>query len=163
MDYGIALVLCVVMATVEGLCAGPDPMGRLKTLKQPSWSPPTWGWILIGIAWYGICFTGLARLLTFWPEEKLPVILLTALMLANAAANIPAFRMRRLDLAFYFFFPYWLLLGAFLGSSCSADRLTCWLFGVYAVYQLYAAAWGYQLWRMNRRGSFEASIPRKLL
>ena len=32
---------------------------------------------------------------------------------------------------------------------CPLDRLVCALFGGYAVYQLYAAVWGWRLWRMN--------------
>jgi tryptophan-rich sensory protein len=31
------------------------------------------------------------------------------------------------------------------------DGLTGMLFAAYALYQIYAALWGYQLWRMNRR------------
>ena len=150
MNYAIALALCVAAAAVEGLCAGRDPMGQLKQIKQPAWSPPNWVWICIGIAWYGICFIALVRLLPDWPRHQAPVIALTALMLANAAANILAFRMRRLDLAFFFLAPYWALLAVFLWAACPLDHLVCILFGIYAVYQLYAAAWGYQLWRMNR-------------
>ena len=149
MNYFIALLICVVAAAFEGLCAGRDPMGQLKATKQPSWSPPNWVWVLIGIAWYGICFVGLARLLAFWANHPLPPILLTALMLANASANILGFRMKRLDLAFYFLFPYWLLLAAFFFVACPLDRLICGLFAIYAVYQVYAAIWGYRLWRMN--------------
>ena len=150
MRYAIALLICVVAAAAEGLCAGRDPMGQLKATRQPSWSPPNWAWVLVGLAWYGICYAALARLLAHWPDHRLPVILLAALMLANAGANLLQFRMRRLDLAFFFLFPYWLLLGAFLWSACPLDRLTCLMFAVYAVYQIYAAAWGYLLWRMNR-------------
>lgn len=126
-------------------------MGQLKGLRQPKWSPPIWAWVLIGIAWYGICLVGLARLLTYWPEQKLPLILLVSLLLANGAANIPLFRWRRLDLALLFFVPYWALLAAFMLSAFPLDRLTCGLFAAYAVYQLYAALWGYQLLRMNPR------------
>jgi len=150
MDYLIALGLCIAAAGIEGLCAGRDPMWQLKALKQPWWSPPTWVWVLIGLAWYGICFTGLLRLLPFWPEHKLPMILLVALMLLNAANNVPLFRMKRLDLALAFFIPYWPVLAAFLWAICPLDSLTFRLFAVYSVYQIYAAAWGYQLWRMNR-------------
>lgn len=146
----ITIGICIVAAGLEGLCAGRDPMGQLKVLNQPSWSPPTWAWVLIGLGWYCICFTGLVRLLPYWPEHRSPIILLVALMLANAVVNIPTFRMRRLDLAFYFFAPYWLLLATFLWAIWPLDRLTCMLFAVYAVYQVYAAAWGYKLWRMNR-------------
>jgi tryptophan-rich sensory protein len=146
----IALAICIAVAALEGLCAGRDPMGQLKALKQPWWSPPTWVWVLIGLVWYGICFAGLVRLLPFWPTAKLPLILLVVLMIANAAGNIPTFRMRRLDLAFYFFGPYWLLLALFLWAVYGVDSLTFRLFASYGVYQIYAAAWGYRLWRMNR-------------
>lgn len=150
MNFLGAFLICAAAAAFEGLCAGSDPMGKLRAHKQPGWSPPVWVWVLIGIAWYGICFIGLARLLSVWPETKLPVVLLIALMLVNAGANIPTFRMQRLDLALAFFIPYWPLLAAFLWAVCPLDRLTCTLFALYAVYQVYAAAWGYQLWRMNR-------------
>jgi len=150
MTYLIAFLICALAAGFEALCAGRDPMGRLRALRQPAWSPPNWLWVLIGIAWYGICFAALVRLLPFWPAGKAPVVLLVLLMLANAAANFPAFRMGRLDLALAFFAPYWLLLAAFLWAACPLDRLTCVLFGVYAAYQPYAAAWGWALWRMNR-------------
>jgi tryptophan-rich sensory protein len=139
MTYLIALLIIIAAAGLEGLCAGRDPIGRLRVLKQPGWSPPTWAWVLIGIAWYGICFVALVRLLPLWPAYRLPVILLVALLLANGAANIPLFRLRRLDLALAFFVPYWMLLGAFFWFACPLDRLTCALFAIYAVYQVYAA------------------------
>jgi tryptophan-rich sensory protein len=148
--YVAALLIIVAAAGFEGLCAGRDPMGQLKALNQPRWSPPTWVWVLIGIAWYGICLTGLVRLLPFWPEHKVPIILLVAMLLANGAANIPLFRLRRLDLALAFFLPYWVLLAAFMWTVCPLDRLTVALFAIYAAYQVYAALWGYQLLRMNR-------------
>jgi benzodiazapine receptor len=145
-----ALLIVIASAGFEGACAGRDPMGQLRSLNQPSWSPPTWAWVLIGIAWYGICFFGLVRLLPFWPGRKLPVILLGALLLANGAANVPLFRLRRLDLALAFFVPYWALLAAFMWSAWPLDRPTWALFAAYSLYQFYAAAWGYRLLRMNR-------------
>lgn len=142
--------ICVAAAALEGLCAGRDPMGQLKALKQPSWSPPNWLWVLIGIYWYAACLVGLARLLPGWPATRLPVVLLVALMVLNAAANIPLFRLRRLDLALAFFALYWPVLAAFVCLVCPLDTVTFRLFAIYAVYQLYAAAWGWGLWRMNR-------------
>jgi tryptophan-rich sensory protein len=146
----LAGLIVIAAAGFEGLCAGRDPMGQLRAIKQPSWSPPTWVWVLIGIAWYGICLVGLARLLPLWPDQRLPVILLVALMFVNAANNVPLFRMKRLDLALAFFIPYWPLLAAFLWTVWPLDGLTFTLFKIYSVYQIYAAAWAYQLWRMNR-------------
>lgn len=148
-NYFVALAICVVAAAVEGVCAGRDPMAQLRATRQPGWSPPNWAWVLIGLFWYGVCFTALVRLLPAWPEHRAPVILLCAMMLANGAVNIIQFRMKRLDLAFFYLFPYWLLLGSFLWTACPVDRLTCILFGIYSVYQIYAAAWGYQLWQIN--------------
>jgi len=144
--------ICVAAAGLEGLCAGRGPMAALKTLRQPRWSPPGWLWALIGLYWYAACFAGLLRLLPGWPASRLPVLLLVALMVLNAAANIPLFRTRRLDIALAFFVPYWPALAAFLWSVCPIDPLICSLFSAYAVYQLYAAAWGYQLWKLNRPG-----------
>mgnify|MGYP003581183180 CR=1 FL=1 len=149
-DWLIALGICAATAGVEALCAGRDPMRRLRALKQPRWSPPNWAWVLIGLAWYGIAFTGLVRLLPFWPGSRAPVLLLVALLLGNAAVNIPLFRTRQLGLALACFIPYWLLLAAFLGAACPLDSLTCALFLGYALYQIYAAAWGHALWRLNR-------------
>lgn len=153
MTYLIALLICVTAAAFEGLCAGRDPMGALRATQQPSWSPPGWAWILIGIGWYAICYVGLVRLLPFWPDRPLAVLLLTALMLANGAANFFAFRLKRLDLAFAFFLPYWLLLASFFWAAYPMDRLTCALFAIYAVYQIYAALWAHALWKMNRPGA----------
>lgn len=149
MNHLIALGICVAAAALEGLCAGRNPMSQLKSLRQPSWSPPTSVWVLIGIAWYVICFIGLVRLLPQWPQEPFPLILLLKLMALNALANIPMFRMRRLDLALAFFLIYWPVLAAFLWFVSPVDFLTFILFMVYAAYQLYAAAWSYQLWKMN--------------
>ena len=138
MNYLIALAMCGGAAIVEGMCAGRDPMAQLKATRQPSWSAPNRLWVLIGIAWYCICFIALARLIPFWPAHKAPVLLLAALMLANAGANAIQFRMKRLDLAF-------------LWRACPLDGPTCALFALYAAYQIYAAAWGYRLWRKNPR------------
>jgi tryptophan-rich sensory protein len=152
--YLFALLACTAAAIFEGLCAGKEPLKKLAQLRQPLWSPPTWVWVLIGLYWYGICFTALARLLPHWPVSAAAVFLLCAMMLANGAVNIFQFRMRRLDLAFFSLFPYWLLLlGPFLWTACTFDGLVCALFAVYALYQIYAASWGYRVWRMNQFGN----------
>ena len=147
--YLLALVICIGMAAFEGVCAGRDPMKQLRGLRQPRWSPPPLVWILIGVFWYAICFTALVRLLRTYDQNASPVWLLIALMAANAGANVPQFRMRRLDLAFLYLFPYWALLSAFIWCVRSVDPLSLGLFAVYAGYQIYAAAWGWSLWQLN--------------
>ena len=66
--------------------------------------------------------------------------LLILLMLANAGANIPQLRLRRLDIAFFYLFPYWVLLAAFVWTIAiptSSNGLVHDFCGM----QLYAAAW----------------------
>jgi tryptophan-rich sensory protein len=94
--------------------------------------------------------TALARLLPHYQEHPSTVWLLILLMLANAGANIPQFRLRRLDIAFFYLFPYWVLLAAFVWRICSFDPVSTGLFTIYATYQLYAAAWAWTLWRLNQ-------------
>lgn len=150
MTWLVALALLVAAAGFEGLCAGSDPMGALKQLNQPRWSPPGWTWILIGIAWYGFCLIALLQFLPLWKQDHAPVLLLVLLMLANGAANLFQFRTRRLDLAFLFLFPYWALLAAFLWRAARHDMLIVWMFAPYCLYQLYAGLWAWRLWKMNK-------------
>lgn len=149
--YVAALLACAAVAAFEGICAGRDPLKKLVQLKQPSWSAPTRIWVLIGLFWYGICFVALVRLLPHYAAEPAPVRLLGLLMATNAFANVPLFRMGRLDLAWLILFPYWVVLAAFIAAAASVDRVTTVLFVIYAIYQIYAAAWGWQLWALNGR------------
>jgi tryptophan-rich sensory protein len=107
--------------------------------------------MLIGVSWYAICFLGLARLLVHYDIDQTPVRLLVVLMTANALANVPLFRFGRLDWAFFYLLPYWVVLATFVLVAVPIDRLTAVLFLAYAVYQPYAAAWGWQLWALNGR------------
>lgn len=146
----LAVTICAIIAFVEGLCAGRDPMKQLRALRQPWWAPPTVVWILIGVFWYAICLTALTRLLPHYQEHPRTIWLLILLMLANAGANIPQFRLQRLDIAFFYLFPYWVLLAAFVWRIRYFDPVSTVLFTIYAAYQLYAAAWAWTLWRLNR-------------
>src|SRR4030095_7780854 len=132
------LLACVAAAVFEGICAGKDSLRKLAQLKQPSWSPPSWLWVLIGLFWYGICFVAFVRLLPHYSTDPMAVRLLGLLIAANAFANVFQFRMGRLDLAWLILWPYWLVLAAFIVMATAVDRLTTVLFAIYAVYQLYA-------------------------
>lgn len=151
--WATAIGICVAAAVFEGLCAGTNPMGKLKALDQPNWSPPNWVCVIIGVAWYAICLTGLVRLLPYFDSLPLPVVLLVALMLVNGAVNLFQFRLERLDVALASFVPYWAILAVVLILTWPLDRLTFALFAVYSVYQVYAAFWGYALYRRNPRAA----------
>jgi hypothetical protein len=110
-------------------------MKQLQAMRQPWWAPPTVVWVFIGVFWYAICLTAAARLIPRFEEHSWTVWLLILLMLANAGANIPQFRLRRLDIAFFYLFPYWALLAAFVWSIRRVDRVSTVLFTVYATYQ----------------------------
>jgi tryptophan-rich sensory protein len=145
------VAILIAAAAFEGLCAGKNPMAQLKALKQPPWSPPTGLWVAIGLIWYGLCLVALLRLLPLWRQDSAPVLLLVLLMLANGAANLFQFRLRRLDLALLFQFPYAVLLAAFLWRSARLDPAIPWLFSPYCLYLPFAALWAWRLWRMNPR------------
>lgn len=144
-----ALLICVAAAVFEGICAGREPLKKLAQLRQPSWSPPVWLWVVIGLLWYGICFTALVRLLPHYSTDPTPVRLLAVLMAVNAFSNVFLFRIGRLDLACLIFGPYWLVLAAFIATALPVDGLSSGLFVIYAAYQSYAALWGWGLWTLN--------------
>ena len=145
-----ATLVTVVIVGVETACAGTAPMNKLRALRQPAWSPPTWAWVVLGLSWYSISFVALVRLYPR-PGTALAISLLVSLLMANALVNIPQFRWNRLDVAFFYLIPYWMLLALFLVTVRIQDAITFRLFAAYAVYQLYAGAWQWQLWRLNRR------------
>ena len=147
--YLLAIVITIGTVLVESVSAGAHPMQKLRALHQPRWSPPPSAWVLIGLLWYAICFIALVRLFRIEPPPLEVVGLLIALMLANAFANVPQFRLQRLDAAFFYLFPYWVLLGIFLGRVRKVDVTVAALFGLYAVYQVYAGFWAWRLWRLN--------------
>ena len=147
--YIIGAASIVASAFLEGVLAGASPLKRLGALQQPWWAPPMWVWVVIGIVWYAICFVAVSRLIG--SSSLLSLVLLGVLMLGNVVANVPLFRMGRLDLAFYYLVPYWIVLAAFIASIWKIDAVSAALFCAYAAYQLYAAAWSYRLWAMNGR------------
>jgi len=148
--WATAIALCVAAAVLEGIFAGKDPLSKLRSLRQPRWSPPIWLWIVIGLLWYAACLTGLVRLLPLYDAHQLPVILLIAMMLANAVGNLLLFRMRHFDWAFLFMLLYVVLAAGFIWSASDVDRVTTLVFVGYFAYLPYAAAWIFRLWRLNR-------------
>jgi hypothetical protein len=75
-----ALGLCIVSVALEGVFAGSGIKRRLAELRVPRFAPPLWGWIVIGLCYYVICFVVLFRLFSLHPasglQQRAPLALL---------------------------------------------------------------------------------------
>ena len=145
------ITLAVVTAAIgfEAICVGAGSEAKLARLRQPNWAPAFGVWAVIGVAWYGLCGFALFRLLARWPVSGTPLLLLILLMMMNGGLNILQFRLERFDLALGYLVAYWLVLAAFLVVAARTDRLVLAIFLVYALYQIYAGAWQFAIWRLN--------------
>lgn len=147
----LALAVCIAAAALEGVLAGRGVRQRFAELRMPRFSPPLAIWIVIGIAYYVVCFAVLYRLLLLPPSRTraacLALILLV--LLANAFWNYLFFRLRSLRLSFVAGIPYSLAALGLLALLFRLDRVAAWWFLPYAVYLAYANAWGVALLRAN--------------
>ena len=143
----LALVICIVAAALEGVFAGSDVRQRLAALRMPRYSPPFRLWLLIGLAYYTICFIVLRQVL---PQSfTVPLVLLILILLANALWSILFFRWRDLRASFIAFIPYAALVAALVVSLVRSYPFGAVLFSCYCAYLLYATWWGYRLWLLN--------------
>ena len=67
---------------MEGAAAGADVKTRLQSLQMPRWSPPFPLWIVIGIAYYVICFFTLRAILLLPPSQprSMAVLIMIAVL-----------------------------------------------------------------------------------
>jgi tryptophan-rich sensory protein len=146
-------VFCLVALGLEGFCAGGDIRQRLGELRTPPHVPPLWGWILIGIFYYVMCFAVLHRLFLIAsavPLRNDALVLMASLMLINANWNYFFFRNRNLFRAFLIGLPYsgiGVLL--FVVLVFRLDRIAGWFLFPYLIYLFYANLWGYRTWKLN--------------
>jgi benzodiazapine receptor len=143
----LALLICIAAATLEGVLAGSGVRQRLASLRTPPYSPPFPVWLLIGVAYYTICFIVLRQLLA--GRFTLPLALLVLVLLANALWSILFFRWRDLRASFIAFIPYTALVAALIVSVVRSHPFGAGLFICYFAYLLYATWWGYRLWLLN--------------
>ena len=150
----VAVTACLLAALFETLCAGKGVRQRMASLRSPSCSIPFRGWIAIGGMYYAICFIVLTRLLLLpSPRPILAIGLLTCVMILNALWNAFFFRRRNLRGAFLLSFGYSAIAAALLVVLLKRDVISALWFVPYVVYLLYANAWGYQIWQLNRRSN----------
>lgn len=149
-----SLLICAISAVLEGILAGGGVRERFAELRLPRFSPPLPVWFVIGGAFYLICFTVLYRLwnLPASGARNTALGMLMGMMGMNALWNYLFFRARNLFLSFLGFLPYGLVALALFVLTLELDRVAALWILSYVAYLVYATAWGYGLWRINRRG-----------
>ena len=147
----LTLTICAGAAALEGVLAGRGVKQRFLQLRMPRLSPPLKIWIIIGVAYYVICFVVLYRLLVLSPARlrSAALGLILIVLFANAFWNYLFFRLRSLRLSFIVGVLYSLIALRLLTLLHKLDRIAAWGFLLYTVYLLYANWWGYALWRTN--------------
>jgi tryptophan-rich sensory protein len=149
----LALIVCIAVAALEGALAGNGVRQRLAALRMPPYSPSFAVWILIGVAYYAICFIVLRHLLVANSRtltQFLTLAMLILVLLANAFWSVLFFRRRDLRASFIAFVPYTVLVGGLVVLLAHSYPFGAALFMCYCVYLLYATWWGYRLWLLNR-------------
>ncbi len=148
----IALGVCIAAAVVEGLCSGTQVQERFDALRLPAGSLPLSGWIVIGLFYYAMCFVIVFRVLRHPPDapyRRTALLLLLALMAANAGWNLLFFRTDHLLLALLSFIPYVAIAVGLLLALWRIDRPAASVVVPYALYLVYVTTWTYRLWQLN--------------
>ncbi len=156
-----ALGLCALSAALEGVLAGRGIKQRFRELRIPRYSPPLWGWVVIGAAYYVICFAVLYRLfgLAATALRNTALALVFAIILANALWNYFFFRKRSVFLAFVMGPPYSAVALALFIILLRLDRTAALWWLPYLVYLFYANTLGYRLWKLNRPSAVHPNKP----
>ncbi len=136
----------------EALFAGGGIKKRLAELRLPRFSPPLWGWVVIGILYYLTCFVVLYRLFALPHAASVRSWALGAvfaLMFINALWNYFFFRTRNLFHAYLISLPYALIAFALFLLLLRLDRPAAFCLVPYLVYLFYAGWFGYRVWKLN--------------
>jgi tryptophan-rich sensory protein len=146
------VALCVVAATLEGLCAGRNVRAFFETLRFPRYSAPLWVWSIIGIVYYAIFGFVVFRLLSTTPTSPLAgatLALIIAMMLGNALTNLVIFRARNLHLSYVIGGVFAGLDLLLIGLVVRLDSVAARALVPYLVYRVYAVWWGRALMKLN--------------
>ncbi|HEX8844907.1 MAG TPA: tryptophan-rich sensory protein [Pyrinomonadaceae bacterium] len=149
-----SLGICALSALLEGLCAGSGGKQYMARLRLPSYSAPLWGWYVIGVLYYVVCFVILYRIFrdqSAGTIRNVALVLILVMMGVNALWNYIFFRARNLYLSFIIFIPYNAIAIALFVCLLLFDRVAAFVLSPYLVYLVYANLWGYGLWRLNAK------------
>lgn len=144
-----AIMPCILAVIAEALLMGQSGSEYVKSLKQPSIAPPQWAWAPIGLAYYLICVLTLYRLFAQETLRAIPIVLVLAVLAANAFWNYIYFRRHDLRAVFWYSVAYSGLVLVLIPVLLIADRVAALAFSVYAAYLPYALAVFYRTWKLN--------------
>jgi tryptophan-rich sensory protein len=148
----ISLGVCVIAATLEGVCAGKNVKSYFAELQWPPYSAPLWVWYIIGGLYYAIFFLVIYRLLRLNSNSVLKHTTLTLIffmMIVNALWNYIFFRARNLFLSFIVASLFPVTDIALFICLIQLDKVAAWSLIPYLLYRVYALWWGYGLWKIN--------------
>ncbi len=145
----LASLFVISGVIAEAICAGRKPSAVMKRLQQPRWALPMGVWYLVGVSYYAICFAVVYRIARSPRAAAAPLILVAALMLANAGWNLVFFRLRVLRWSFWFYVPYILLVIALIWVLWSVDKVSATLLFIYTAYLPYALVWSHFVLKLN--------------
>jgi tryptophan-rich sensory protein len=147
--FVLASLFVISGVIVEILCAGKGPSSVMKKLHQPQWAFPMRVWYAIGFFYYMMCFAIVYRMTASGRTESVALMLIAALMAANAGWNLIFFRLGLLRWSFWFYVPYFVLVAALISALWSVDRVSATLLLIYSAYLPYALAWSYFVMKFN--------------
>ena len=157
-----SLGICVIAAALEGAFAGGGIKLRLAEVRAPRYALPLWGWMIVAVFYYLICFVVLYRLFNLPASLALRNVALAVLggiMFVNALWNYYFFRTRNLFHAFVLGLPYAPATIILFVILLDLDRTAAWWLLPYILYLPYAAILGYRMWKLNPPESKHATTP----
>jgi tryptophan-rich sensory protein len=147
--FVLASLFVISGVIVEALCAGKGPSRVMKELRQPRWAFPMPVWYAVGFFYYMMCFAVVYRTRASGRTGAVALLLIAALMAANAGWNVIFFRLRSLRWSFWFYVPYSVLVAALASALWSVDRVSTTLLLIYSAYLPYALVWSYFVMKLN--------------
>ena len=152
----MALMLAAFCAALEAWLSGPKPFRLLASLKQPRWALPIWGWVIVGGAFYAVMTFGVATMLQAREQGSVALVMIIAVMVTDGVWNYLLFRRRRLDLAYWYLFPYTVLVAATTVAVFTIDVLAGGLIATYLAFLAYDFAWTKALGTLNPHFALES-------
>jgi len=152
----MALILVALCAALEAWLSGPKPFRVLASLKQPRWALPIWGWVIVGVAFYAIMSFAAAAMLQARQQGAVALAMITAVMVTDGVWNYLLFRRKRLDWAYWYLFPYTILVAATSAVVFTVDGRAGGLIAVYLAFLLYDFAWTKTLAALNPQPCVES-------